>query len=381
MPNNTKNIGKFYRTWVEISKSAISHNIKTFKKHVGPSVKLLGVVKSNAYGHELISFSKTLAATGVDFLGVDSITEARTLRNNGIKKPILVLGYTLPANLALAADKNIAITVSTFENLKAIASQKKNIAVHIKIDTGMHRQGFYINQIPEIIKKIKTAKNIHIEGVYTHLAAAKKPDSNRETEKQISNFKKAIVQIKKIYPHIITHAAATAGTLNYPEAHFDMVRVGIGLYGLWPSEETKNRFMSQTSIYLEPTLSWKTIISEVKAVEKGAKIGYDYTEIFSKKGKIAILPVGYWHGYFRILSGKSHVLIKGIPCKVLGRVSMDMLTVDVSNVPNVKVGDEVTLIGKQINQIITADELAKLSYTTSYEFLTRINPLIKKFYR
>jgi alanine racemase len=373
-----KNRKKTYRTWIEVSKSAIRHNVMTFRGLLKPATRLMAVVKSNAYGHELTGFTKAATQAGVDWLGVDSITEANTLRKQGVTKPILVLGYTLPEHFKLAAHHNIAITISTFESLRELKKQNHRIRIHLKIDTGMHRQGFLLNQIPRVVKELASAKHIFMEGAFTHFASAKKPDATHETEKQISQFNEALHVIRLQFPNITAHASATAGTLNYPEAHYDMVRVGIGMYGYWPSPETKNALQPSTS--LQPVLTWKTIVSEVKTLEKGSKIGYDYTEVLRQNSKIAILPIGYWHGYFRALSGIGHVLIGGTRCKILGRVSMDMLIVDATKVPNPKVGDEVVLIGKQKNEYISADELATLSGTTCYEFLTRLNPLIKKFY-
>ena len=367
-----------FRTWIEISQPAIRHNYHVFRSLIGRQTKLLGVVKSNAYGHELFGFASELQKLGVDFLGVDSITEALSLRREGLKTPILVLGYTLPENFAQAHQKNISLAISTFESLKILARQKKPISAHLKIDTGMHRQGFFVSDVPKVLSILKSAPQIKVDGVFTHFASAKRPDSSHETEKQIAEFKKAVGMVKKVYPKALAHASATAGALNYPEANFDMVRLGIGAYGLWPSAETKK--MVSDTISLKPVLTWKTIISETKTVDKGHKVGYDYTEKLSKTTKLAVLPIGYWHGYWRAFSSKAYVLVRGQRCKLIGRVSMDMLAIDVTEVKNVKVGDEVVLIGKQGEEEITADELGKIADTSCYEIVTRLNPLIKKYY-
>jgi len=378
------------RTWIDISTQAIAHNYKVFRELISSETKLLGVIKSNAYGHELFRFGIELQNLGADWLGVDSITEALALRKIGIKIPILVLGYTLPENFELAGVKNISLAISTFESIKALAKVNKKISVHIKVDTGMHRQGFFVKDAQKVLQEISKLKNIKVDGVFTHFAAAKKPDSSHATEKQIAIFKQAAALVKKYHPKALAHAAATAGTLNYPESHFDMVRIGIGLYGLWPSEETKKRFVGRglkpirsgriTSPYLQPVLTWKTIISETKTVEKGERIGYDYTEELKRDSKIAILPIGYWHGYWRAFSSKAYVLVAGIRCKVLGKVSMDMIAVDVTNATKAKVGNEVVLLGKQGKEEVTADELGTIANTSCYEIVTRLNPLIKKNY-
>ncbi len=367
-----------YRTWIEIDKKAVSHNFLTFKKLINTKTKLLGVVKSNAYGHELMGFSRVLSDLGIDWLGVDSITEAHTLRRHKINNRILVLGYTLPANFDLAGNHGIALTISDFINLGMAKKHKGDITIHLKIDTGMHRQGFLLKDLPKALSIIKNSKNIKLQGVYTHFAAAKAPDWSGQTQKQIEQFEKAVALAKKIQPNIIAHASASAGTLNYAFAHFDMVRVGAGLYGLWPSLETK--LSKEKQLQLKPVLTWKTIISEVKTLEKGEKIGYDFTEELKRKTRVAILPIGYWHGYWRALSGKACVLAGGKRAKVLGRISMDMTAIDITDASQAKVGDEVVLIGRQGKENITADELAEIAGTTNYEIITRINPLIKKFF-
>lgn len=376
MINQTSRISKQYRTWIEISKPAITQNYKVFKSLLAKKTKFLAVVKSNAYGHELMGFSEYVSALGADWLGVDSITEAKTLRTRGIKKPILVLGYTLPAHFAFAEKFKISLTISSFENLNALAASGRQISAHIKVDTGMHRQGFFGNELVQVCEIIKKNPNILFEGLYTHFASAKKPDSQNETKKQIENFKKNIAVVRKSGFTPITHAAATAGTVNFPQAHFDMVRIGIGLYGLWPSEETEKKLAKK--INLHPALTWKAIVSELKWVEKGEKVGYDYSETLRKKTRLAIVPIGYWHGYWRAFSTKSFVLINGTRCKVVGRVAMDMVAVDTTSVTGVKVGDIAVLIGKQGKEEISAGELAKIANTTHYEIVTRLNPLIKK---
>ncbi len=367
-----------YRTWIEISRSAIKHNYQTFRGLIKPKTKLLAVVKSNAYGHELVGFGETMADLGADFLGVDSITEAKSLRQAGIKKPILVLGYTLPIHFSLAEKNKISITISSSQGLHALIKSDKKVSIHLKVDTGMHRQGFFVEDLEKIFGLLKQHQKISVEGLYTHFAGAKKPDSHKETEKQIAIFKQAINIVKSAGFNPIVHASATAGALNYPEAHFDMVRIGIGLYGLWPSQETQKVF--ENRIPLKPVLAWKSLISELKWVEKGEKVGYDYTETLKKKSLLAVVPIGYWHGYWRAFSSKAYVLVGGKRCKVVGRVAMDMIVVDVTKALSVKAGDEVVLIGKQGKEEIKAGELANLAGTTHYEIVTKLNPLIKKLY-
>lgn len=387
------------RTWIEIDRKAVTHNYNVFRSRIGKNCKLMAVVKSNAYGCGLWEFAQTLekigadlvrsrtqtqasaTSNGVDWFGVDSITEALALRKKSITKPLLVLGYTMPSRFADAARNNVSLTISTFENLKALAVLRntKPINIHIKIDTGMHRQGFLPNEAHKVIKFIKLkGKNIRIEGAYTHFAAAKNPAFPADTFKQIATFEQASRLFASAGLKFLRHAAATSGMLLHPQAYYDMVRIGIGLYGLWPSMEVQSAFSK--AVHLKPVLSWKTIISEIKEIPAGERIGYDFTEKLTKRSHVAVCPVGYWHGYPRALSSIGYVLVKGRRARVLGRVSMDMLVVDVSGMPRVRIGDTVTLLGRDGNAEITADELAELSGTTNYEIVTRLNPLIKRVY-
>jgi len=222
-------------------------------------------------------------------------------------------------------------------------------------------------------------KNIEVTGIFTHFAAAKNPAFPAETNKQIAQFEEACAISKKYFGDgLIKHAAATAGTLLFPKSHFDMVRIGIGLYGLWTSKESK--FYMESKMELKPALSWKTIIAEVKNLKAGECVSYDLTEKLLVDSKIAILPIGYWNGFRRSLSSIGHVLIHGQRAKVLGRVTMDMIIVDVTNIANVKSGDEVTLIGRDGDLQITADEIASLCDTSNYEIVTQLNPLMRRTY-
>ncbi len=268
--------GRDIRTWVDISRQNIVHNYDVFRNWIGPIVKMMAVVKSNAYGHGLLEFSKYVEKLKVDWFGVDSIVEGLTLRNAGIKKPVLVLGHTLESRLDDAVENEISLTVSTLEMLD-ILSKKRNsngrkIKIHLKIDTGMHRQGFLPEQTDDIVSILKKIRNkIIVEGVYTHFAAAKNPSFPKDTYDQIESFEKVIWKIKKAGFSPIIHAAATSGTLIFPKSHFDMGRIGIGLYGMWPSVEVEKFF--EGKIKLKPVLSWKTIIGEVKTLPDGGWIG------------------------------------------------------------------------------------------------------------
>jgi len=368
------------RTWIEIDKNALKHNYDVFRSLINPNVKLMAIAKSNAYGHGLIEYAETMAGLGADWLGVDSVIEALKLRAKGLETPILILGHTLAERYNDCAEHDLTIAVSSFEQLKSLAKiQNSKFKIHLKVDTGMHRQGFQLEEVEKACKEIKQLKNIEANGIFTHFAAAKNPAFPMETNKQIAQFEEACAIAKKYFgDDLIKHAAATAGALLFPKSHFDMVRIGIGLYGLWTSKESK--FYMESKMELKPALSWKTIIAEVKNLKAGECVSYDLTEKLLVDSKIAILPIGYWNGFRRSLSSIGHVLIHGQRAKVLGRVTMDMIIVDVTNIANVKSGDEVTLIGRDGDLQITADEIASLCDTSNYEIVTQLNPLMRRTY-
>jgi alanine racemase len=385
---SAKNISDRFRTWIEIDRHAARHNYNVFRKLIGRTklrtakshVKLWSVVKSNAYGHGLVTFVKIMDKFGVDGFCVDSVTEAFRLRDEGIVKPILVLGYTLPVHFKDAAAKDITLTVSSMESLRALP--KKNTPnFHLKIDTGMHRQGLYPEDIARVLAVIKSSANLyeHFVGAYTHFSSAKDMTYPGYVEMQYEKFQTALTQIKKAgFKNIMRHAAATGGTLLNEKYHFDAVRIGIGLYGHYPSGELA---IQRAKLDLRSVLSWRTIVTEVKPVKKESWIGYDGAERMHADGRIAILPIGYWHGFPRVLSHVGEVLINGKRAKVMGRVSMDILIVDVSTI-KISVGDIATVIGidpKDAKAVITAEEQAQRAGGASYyEVLTRINPLIER---
>src|SRR3990172_10405087 len=374
-------MSEYLKTWVEINRSAIKKNYRTFRNILSPGIKLMAVVKSNAYGHGLAHFAKEISKLGADFLAVDDIDEALILRKSGIKKPILVFGYVPDSFIKEASLKNISLTISNFDFLRKIIKTKliKKIKIHIEVDTGLGRQGFLGKDLPAVLVLIKKSENIETEGLYTHFAIAENPKFFSYTKKQIENFKIWIQAFRQNGFKPIAHSSASAETMRSSEFHFDMVRVGISMYGLFPSKEIKKYV--KTKIELEPVLFWKTIVSEIKKLPKGHNIGYDLTETLKRDSIVGICPIGYWHGYPRALSRKGEVLVRGQRAKVLGRVSMDMIIVDLTEINGVKRGDEAVLIGQSKNKRITAEEVANQAETINYEIVTRINTEIMRIYK
>ena len=303
------------KTWVEISRKSVDSNVKSIRGILAPKTKLLSVVKSNSYGHGLTAFAQ-IAAPGVDGFCFDSVPEGLKLRKNGLKNPVLVLGPTMPGIINDASENSIIISISNFDALKNIANSKNRPEFHLKIDTGMHRQGFKVAEIPDVIKIVKSSNlRDNLKGVFTHFASAKDINYPTYTDLQFSAFKKAISMLEKSgFRNLMKHASATGGTLADRKYHLDAVRIGIGLYGLWPSKELQ---IQKKTVRLKPVLSWHSLISEIKSLKKGDYVGYDLSERVSRPAKIAVIPIGYWHGFPRNLSGTGEVLINGKRAKVL----------------------------------------------------------------
>jgi alanine racemase len=369
------------RTWVELDKKAIKHNYDLFRRIVKKPTLLMGVVKSNAYGHGLTLFSKELVKHGVDFLGVDSFEEAEELRASGIKTRIMVFGYVAPAYYKDAALKNISITISSMPSLLALSklTGNKKIKIHIKADTGLGRQGFLKWDREKVIDFLKKSKKVEVEGIYSHLATGEERSGREYSMVQANRLDEWEGAMKSAGFNPLKHICASSSTMFFPELHYDMVRVGIGMYGLWSSADTKEAF--EKKYKLMPVLSWKTIITEIKKLPQGAKIGYDLTEELKRDSSVGVIPVGYWHGYPRLLSSKGFFNVKGKEVKIIGRVSMDMSVIDLTDVKGVVVGDEVAIIGGAGGHYAEADQMAQDSDTINYEIVTRINPVIKRFYR
>ncbi len=369
---------RFYRpTLAEIDLGAIRHNLEIVSHIVKDNTKILGVVKADAYGHGMKEVSKAIVDY-VDYFGVASLDEAACLRGIGIKKPILVIGAILPEEIEGVIRFNVIQTVSDLDIPKRLSrlavSKNKRIKVHVKIDTGMGRLGFWHEDAIEFIKKIAKLKNIIIDGIFTHF-----PDAEADkvfTYNQIRNFKRLAEGLEAADIHIpIKHTANSMGLIDFKDSHMNMVRPGLMMYGIYPKQSLMK------NILLRPALTLKTKIIHLKAMPKGRSISYGMTYVTSRPTKIATLPIGYGVGYSRHFSTKAQVLINGIRCPIAGRVCMDMCMADVGHLKNVKPGDEVTLIGRQGNEIIRAEELARLINTIPYEVLCNIGRRVPRIYK
>lgn len=368
-------------TTVEISKKNLIHNLGEFRKRVGKRIKIMAVVKANAYGHGILEVSKIASRSGVDWLGVASLEEGLFLRKNNIALPILILGYVPVLLLGEVIRNDLSFVVYNKQTIQKVDQEAKKLSkkakVHLKIETGTNRQGIPACQVLDFIKFIKRKPNVLPEGICTHFANIEDTTDSSFAMEQLDRFNKVLQLIKAANIKIpIKHTACSAATILFPKTHFNLVRVGISLYGLWPSKETK--ISARNSLKLKPVLSWKTRIAQIKEVEKGESVGYGRAWWANKKTKIAVLPVGYWDGYDRKLSNSGRVLIHGQFAPVVGRVCMNMTMVDVTDIPKAKIEDEVVLLGKQGNNEVTAEELAQKMGTINYEVVTRINPLLPR---
>lgn len=366
-------------TWVDISLDAIFHNASTFKKNLKNECILMAVVKADGYGHGSAEVAKTALEAGADYLGVAFLDEALVLRANGIKAPILILGYTPPESIETALKNDVTITVYSEEVLTKIISlseqHKFQTKVHLKVDTGMGRVGVIAKEDALHLASIaQKSEYVSLEGIFTHFADADSPDPTY-TKQQFEKFTSIYQYLDESGISIpIKHCCNSAGTINFPTMHLDMVRVGISLYGLQPSADVIN-----DAYPLQQAMHFKTKVSALKTVSKGQALSYGCTFKTENESNIATIPVGYADGLSRSLSNKGHVLINNKRVPIVGRVCMDQTILDVSQV-DVCIGDEVTLFGGKKAGFISIDEIASLMGTINYEVVCLIGKRVPRVY-
>lgn len=358
-------------TWAEISLDAVRKNLKKLSDMANPA-KLLFIVKANSYGHGASVLARMAEREKlVSCFGVSSVEEGAALRKSGIRLPVLVLGSLYPFKTVVAAIKHkLIITVASPDAARQLiqASDKlqKEVVCHLKLETGMGRIGARRPGAVKIWKILSRSKFVTLAGMYTHFSSA---DCDPEfTRQQLSIFRETRKELEALgAKNLLYHASATAGLLNCPEARFDLVRPGIASYGLAEG--------------FTPALSWKSRIVFIKNVRAGASISYNRTFIAQKEMRIATIPVGYADGYRRAFSNSADVLICGKRCRVTGRVTMDMIMADITDVPEARIGSPVVLLGRQGEEEISAEELAEKAGTITYEILTGISERVPRIYR
>ncbi|MEW5894313.1 MAG: alanine racemase [Candidatus Omnitrophota bacterium] len=391
MPVQTKNN---YSAWVEVDLGAIRHNFRAIRKltdqrKVGSRIsvkkackdccpQILSVVKADSYGHGMLPAARELVKSGTDFLGVSEVSEGVVLRQNGVKKSVLVLETPLPSALKQIVDYDLIATVCAYGTASALnayaRSLNKKAAVHVKVDTGMGRLGVRYQDACDFIKKISSLSHLDVQGIYTHFPVA---DTDQEfTVKQIDIMSDIVHQLDReglIIPYI--HGANSIGMTRYDTRIFNVVRPGLMLYGLYPAKGYER------VIALKPAMSVKARVIFVKMVEKDRGISYGHTFVSKKNMKVATLSIGYNDGFMRAFSNKADVLIGGKRCKVLGRVTMDQIVVDVTGVENARIGSEAVIIGKQKKEIVSADELAGYANTINYEIVCSLGNRLPRVYK
>ena len=362
--------------WAEVNLQALRHNYREIKKQLAPGVKMCAVVKANAYGHGAIPVARVAVEEGADYFAVAALSEGIELRKAGFTTPILVLGLVMPEDAKEVVDYGITQVVCEPELAKALSReavrQHKEVRVHLKVDTGMGRIGVRPEEVGALAKAIKDLPGLVIEGMFSHFATADLKDKSY-TKKQLAAFKEAIAAVEAQGVKLaVKHIAESAAVLEIPEAHFDMVRAGIIQYGLWPSEEVTH------PIDLHPVMALKARVTWVKTLHKGESIGYGREFIADSDRRIATIPLGYADGFVRAYCGEGHVEIHGLPARFAGRGCMDQMMVDVTDIPDVKIGDEVTLFG---SETLTIDDLARWGNTINYEVPCLLGARLPRVYK
>lgn len=370
-----------YRVYAGIDLDAARFNLESMHLNLHPGTQMAAVIKTNAYGHGALRIAQ--AIEDLPYLwgfAVATAEEASELIEDGRKKPILILGISFPEQYETIVEDEIRPAVCEYEVAKALSdiavSKGKICHIHIKIDTGMSRIGFQVNEkSADIIAQISRLPNIDIEGIFTHFARADEVSKEPAFE-QMALFTKMLDWLTDRGVKIpIRHCSNSAGIVEISEANMDMVRAGITLYGLWPSDEVRRDI-----IELKPVMSLKSHVAFLKTLEPGRKISYGGTYETKTTQKIATIPVGYGDGYARSLSNKGYVLIRGQKAPICGRVCMDQFMVDVSHIPDVREGDAVTLLGQDGEYTITMEELGNLSGRFNYEFASLITQRVPRVY-
>jgi alanine racemase len=387
---------KFFRpTWAEIKLPSIEKNILRIRKIIGTKTKYLFVIKGNAYGHGAVEIAKYVEKRNLCWgFGVSSVEEGLVLRDSKLKSPVLILGSLYPFNSFIEAiKKDLMVTIASIDAARQVIEASKKLSkkpvCHIKLETGMGRIGARKPGVVRIFEELLFSRSVKIAGIYTHLSSA---DTDAEfTKLQLRYFKETLTELEKYglnggldksgapadsrinsapwsrqLQSLYRHVANSYAAIHYPQSRYDMVRIGLASYGLFED--------------FEPALSLKTRVVFLKNIRSGSSVGYNRSFKAARPMKIATLPIGYGDGYLRAFSNKSHVLINGVRAKVLGSITMDMTTVDVTAMKDVSVGDEVVVIGRQNEKEIKVTELSHIASTVPYEIVTIISTRVPRIY-
>ena len=372
-------------SWCEVDADALHHNIACLRQGLRSPALLGVVVKSNAYGHGMLICAREFLAAGADWLVVNSAPEAVALREAGIEAPVYICGSVPPAQSGLVAQTRARVVLSDPETARALAHAGRQwgveVRVHIKLETGMHRQGVPPGEAVELAECIRNLEGIRLEGLTTHYADSDDAADHAYAARQLELLAEARRTLAAGGLDVdMVHSANSAAALLWPEAHGDLTRVGVAAYGLWPSRETRVALAQRQGAEagaappLRPALSWRTRVAQVKAVPAGGYVGYGRTFRAPRPMRVAVLPVGYYEGYDRRLSNLAYAVIDGARAPVCGRVCMNMTTVDVTHIGGARAGSTATLLGRDRDEEVSADQWASWMGSINYEVVTRIHP-------
>lgn len=374
-----ENGNKYFRpAYLEIDLRVLASNLKKIKRKLGDGVELLAVVKADGYGHGAYEVSKVALKNGAGSLGVAFLEEGIELREKGISAPILILCPEFYGRERKIIEYDLQSVVTDFDFVRKLSTeaekQNKLVEVFLKIDTGMRRYGIEPSLVLDFVRRVKKLKNIKLKGIMSQFSTTEEKDKDF-ARIQLSLFKKTVKQVEEFNGGKLIRSIANSGAvLELPQSYFDQVRVGILMYGIYPSEKLPKR------VEVNPVMSLKSKIIQIKEVDKGTSVGYGRSFITKRKTKIGTIPLGYADGYPRLLSNRGEVLIKGKKAPIIGRVCMDAFMVDLTSIPEVKIGEEVILLGKQGKEKIEAEQIGKWAESFSYEIVSRMGKRLPRVY-
>jgi len=361
---------------IAVDTGALRANLAEFRRLVRSPAQLMPVVKADGYGHGLVIAARAFLAGGADWLGVHSVAEAAALREARVTAPVLVLGPATAHEAAAAADLGCDLTVGSLAALRDAAAAGRG-RIHLKVETGVNRQGIVEGELRDALALIAAVPGLELVGVSSHFADIEDTTNHTFARKQRARFDAWLAALAAAgHPDLLRHMSCSAAVLLWPDAHRDLVRVGISAYGVWPSRETlvAARQVGREDLALRPALRWLVRVSQVRDVPAGETVGYGRTWLAPADSRIAVLPVGYSDGYPRALSGRAHVLIHGRRAPICGRICMNLCMVDVTRIPAARAGDTAVLLGRQGDDAITVEQFADWLGTITYEVLTLPGP-------
>jgi alanine racemase len=366
---------------IEVDQTRLTENMRIFRGLLDDDCRLMAVVKADAYGHGLLLAAEAFLAGGADLLGVHSLQETVALRRGGFDCPVLVLGPVLGEEALLAARLGAEITLPSLDAARQLAQVAdrfdRTLPVHLKVETGVNRQGVTEDEVQEVVALLNGIPSLHLVGLSSHFADIEDTTDHSFARQQMQRFQDYQERLAGLgHPQLLRHMTCSAATLLWERTHWGMARVGISAYGLWPSRETllSVRQKNRPEVRLQPAVTWKVRVSQVRQVRSGETVGYGRSWKAMADSRIAVLPVGYSDGIPRALSGRSHVLLRGKRAPLVGRICMNLCMVDVTHIPEVQAGDQAVLLGRQGDEVITAEQLAEQLGTISYEVLTLPGP-------